>query len=744
MDLLTGDDPTTQEVLLAKAMQHRTSMVITGAFNIVTAVLVIASILWNAYSTKGGALDLRFVYLGSRRLDIANICGRPPLYRRAVHSTQIFPFFTSIAVIIQGVVFVTVQSNALSSFSVAGCRVTAELVWPGKEIALRYDMVRGADIPQAVWLFSFTVLAFGLETAIRSLRRNTLCARGTLETSLTVVFISLLTLILWLSSFLLPSDDKCVGALVWWTENYALIAMVLIPIIIIINSVTSTIIVVQLLRTSKVDKKERIMASRVVYTLYLSIIILVSRIHVPMAYGASSSTKSCQALLLPYYVEVFTNGTSDTFKYSAVDTTSDIADIALNLPGILNAVLHIMLVNNCERILIGSRMDIPEKMGEVQLLEPTQFDEETTIPVSTPLGPSGQSDLALIGADNGRSPSRPNTTRTRYIKPQSLLPRPSFFAELPTSPQLQMKTHSRYSIFPTRASQRPVSWSTIPTRSDHESVQLPPPLFASQYQRNNSDGSSATVQIGFRLSESGDEEINPPNSLISPRQDMLDSPTVLRRTVRSISDYGDESPELPPTTPDLNPTRSHRSMHRPSLTTLPSKWEAQRQQMMTKSLPQIPPVLSPGIPPTPRQNQNILPPVSTLPPETPPTPRMNQSSFPPVAPLPSPGIPPTPRLNQSPLPPIPPLPMAEVSSSPRFTVMSTGLPGNPRPLTMMSVGLPPTPRLSIPRLPTPRIVDRPPMPTEVANWSPMTRDNWNLSMPSEVANWSPVTRQNWI
>jgi hypothetical protein len=75
-NVFTGNDPllgsvpssnSTQEVidnvLLAKAMQHRISTVITGSFNIVTAILVIASIMWNAHSGKGGALDLRYACL---------------------------------------------------------------------------------------------------------------------------------------------------------------------------------------------------------------------------------------------------------------------------------------------------------------------------------------------------------------------------------------------------------------------------------------------------------------------------------------------------------------------------------------------------------------------------------------------------------------------------------------------------------------------------------------------------------
>lgn len=401
-------------------------------------------------------------------------------------------------------------------------------------------------------------------------------------------------------------------------------------------------------------------------------------------------------MLLPYYIQVFTNP-------ETADTTSDIADIALNLPGIVNAMLHILLVNNYDRMAIQSRRDTPKKMGEVQLLRSTEYDLEAVTPVSPKLGPSGLSDLALIGADNGRTASRPNTLGTRHTNSQVRLPRSSSFAELPKSPQREMRNQSRYSIFPTRASQRPVSWSTIPTRSDHESVQLPPPLFASRFQRNNSDGSTATVQIGLRLSDTGQEESSLPDPLLIPRQEMWDAPSVLRRGILSMSDASDYGAEPTPATPKLHTSRSYRSINRDSLASLSGEWEEQRQQMMTKSLPPIPPPPSPGIPPMSQLNQAPPP------------------SFPP---LPSPGLPPTPRLNQPPLPPLPPLPRAEISNNPRFTVMSAGLPASPRPLTMMSVGLPPTPRLSIPRLPTPRMNDAPPMPTQAGNWSPMVRDTW--------------------
>lgn len=360
-----------------------------------------------------------------------------------------------------------------------------------------------------------------------------------------------------------------------------------------------------------------------------------------------------------------------------------------------------MLVHNYDRMAIQSRRDIPKETGETQLLEPTEFETETVTPVSPPLGPNGQSDLALIGADNGRVPTRPSTLRTRYTESHVPLPMQLSFAELPTSPQPEMRNQSRYSIFPTGASQRPISWSTVPTRSDRESVQLPPPLFASRYTRNDSDGSSATVQIGLRLSGTGQEESSPPGTLYSPGQDTWDSPTILRRNIPSMSEYSEESPESPPTTPRLHASGSYRSVNGNSFATLSGQWEEQRQMMMTKSLPPVPQLPSPVLPPTPK---------------------INQSPLPPIPPLLQPGIPPMPRLYQPPLRPPPWI--AELPSNPRFTVTSKGLPASPRPLTMMSVGLPPTPRVSIPPLASPRIVDHSPMPTAAADWSPMTRNHW--------------------
>ena len=131
----------------------------------------------------------------------------------------------------------------------------------------------------AIWLFHITIMVFGIETAIRSLWRKPFRPRGTWGVYLAIVFIIVVTTMLWLSSFLIPTSDTCIGDLVWWTQHYAFITVVLAPVIILINTVSSATVVAQLLRSTQVAMNERIMATRYVFTSGLSTFILVSPIN---------------------------------------------------------------------------------------------------------------------------------------------------------------------------------------------------------------------------------------------------------------------------------------------------------------------------------------------------------------------------------------------------------------------------------------------------------------------------------
>ena len=50
---------------------------------------------------------------------------------KCIYPAEIVPFIISIAVIVQGLIFIIVQSSSLHTVIVLGCRDTAFLIWPG-------------------------------------------------------------------------------------------------------------------------------------------------------------------------------------------------------------------------------------------------------------------------------------------------------------------------------------------------------------------------------------------------------------------------------------------------------------------------------------------------------------------------------------------------------------------------------------------------------------------------------------
>ena len=88
--------------------------------------------------------------------------------------------------------------------------------------------------------------------------------------------------LLWIPSLLLPTNDQCTASLVRWTEDYARIGVVLCASIIFTHFVSAWVIITQLLRTIKMDRNERIAATRVVYSLGTNTIILVHSLLRPL------------------------------------------------------------------------------------------------------------------------------------------------------------------------------------------------------------------------------------------------------------------------------------------------------------------------------------------------------------------------------------------------------------------------------------------------------------------------------
>ena len=193
-----------------------------------------------------------------------------------IQPAEVFAFIASVAVLIQGAIFVGVQSSALQTYTVSGCTRTAQIVWPGETVVYRSFISAKLTLFEAVWLFPITVLVFAFETSIRSLWRNRFCPRGTWATPVCLGVIVTIETALWLSAFLQPAKDQCTGSLVVFTSHYASTAIVLAIGVILFLLICGSVITIQLIRTVRMDREQRIMATRVVYTIGMSVVILVS------------------------------------------------------------------------------------------------------------------------------------------------------------------------------------------------------------------------------------------------------------------------------------------------------------------------------------------------------------------------------------------------------------------------------------------------------------------------------------
>lgn len=71
---------------------------------------------------------------------------------------------------------------------------------------------------------------------------------------------------------------KCLDSLIWYTAFWSQVAFAISFVLIILNLAIGAIVTVQLLRTVKLDRDERIAASRVVYYLAASTLIMVSSV----------------------------------------------------------------------------------------------------------------------------------------------------------------------------------------------------------------------------------------------------------------------------------------------------------------------------------------------------------------------------------------------------------------------------------------------------------------------------------
>ncbi|MCJ1419105.1 hypothetical protein MMC32_005458 [Xylographa parallela] len=326
---------------------------------------------------------------------------------------------------------------------------------------------------------------------------------------------------------------------------------------------------------------------------------------------------SDQVFLLPYYIQ--------TVSHQDSHITSHMSDILLNLSGIFNAVLHLFLRTNSERIAIRSANARWSGNRALRIFGPNDLNLAAMI--STPLlsGPEGSPTIQQHGEHDVQTrnmnafwqpglhgiPELPRfstfveSPSTQLADPNPPLPQTPRLASPTKPPSQTSEPKPRYSVFPTHASLRRLSWATISALSDDGVVELPPPLFTQRHRRDVSEESSEMVQIGLRISNATGVRVDSTEDRVVSSDPMhLTTPAPIRdlkgkrKSPLSRRQPSEESLIIPrmylqPRFP-APASRAPEPISRvPSLGSLDKE---KRQRRMMKSLPPIPAISRSRVP----------------------------------------------------------------------------------------------------------------------------------------------------
>ncbi|KAL2126102.1 hypothetical protein VTI74DRAFT_1695 [Chaetomium olivicolor] len=493
------------ELKFSAAKSIRTSTIILASLNIVAAFATAVGILCDSYFRK-------------RRND-RNF----RLWRNGfnfVPEADIYPLVVSLAIFIQSFIFAGAQSTGLNSLFGLGCTWLAHLMLP------------------AVFIAPYTQLVFAAEVAIRALRKEPFGLRRKFNVSICLSIVGMLVLANFLVADFDRSPNFCLSSLFWFVAHYSILCFGLLVAIVCILLICLTTIFVRLYRSINVEVTARVAASRMVY--YLALAVISNSFMIPF-----------------FFVQGFMDGRGQN---SNALTLGMVASVAANVSGLMTGGLYLFLKS---RILttIGPSDKVGEYENRRALYENRSngsddngFDRHLMNPVTGPRSlRSVDSEASLIitekdeealddkvleaaSAKTGRrSPDSLRSNRLVSAVTSVLMPKAPEPARIPSSTPSARHMHKRsYSLFPrsTMASKASLMLLPATTYSPSDAFKLPPSitnLTNMRHRRDSSLVSSATVQIGIRLSSVADIPSLAQNKIITNDNEVhsLDCPNVL-------------------------------------------------------------------------------------------------------------------------------------------------------------------------------------------------------------------------
>ncbi|PHH71816.1 hypothetical protein CDD82_6326 [Ophiocordyceps australis] len=456
----------TNEEMLSAAKSIRTAFIILASCNAAAAAATIFLICWdcrNAAKRRGARLGPRNV--GSM-----------------VGAAETYPLVLSCGILLQAVAFAAIQSKGIDALLILGCTTLSQVMLP------------------ALFIVPLIQLVFGLETTVRALWRPPFPPRPkwVVPVCLTVVVLALISAYI-VTRFKLP-PNFCFAELMWLVQRWSAGCVGLLLGIALALLVACIIIFVQLYRYRRSYEVERVSAFWTACFTVLAVVIL--------------------GIMIPFFWSLYSDDTGMIRRYQMQLSTA--AGITANLTGITTGVLYLVL-----------RSKKPSRIGRIDYYEfdrqksaktkramtPSNFmyTKQMEQPVSPVLLEHLNSSSDRIQGD--RTTMWPSTAARQ--SPETSRSRPAWPAEKLSSPETTSTSPMRkgsvardnYQLFPPVQDKTGTTKPTLAipqVKSEaagdlSDDVLLPPPsIWAARRQRNSSLGSSATVQIGLRVSNIND------------------------------------------------------------------------------------------------------------------------------------------------------------------------------------------------------------------------------------------------
>ncbi|KAH7058917.1 hypothetical protein B0J12DRAFT_737534 [Macrophomina phaseolina] len=251
------------KLVLGQQKTLRSMHIVLGVFSLILASVMVTRILYDSW--RASKLN---VVLRPRKLE----------WLRSIHTAEVFPLALAVGLVLQMTIIIVVQATNLNRFFEHSCRGVVQLLMP------------------TILLVGFVNLIFGIETTMRALKGSV--PRGKWTTTVCMIAIFGCLLVSWIPTVVWVGGNRCFGELIWIPFRYRRVLVPLLSVLVFAFIILASLLALKLRYDPNFDADERVSASRMVCYLIFAIVE--------------------HALITPFFIQAYLGNFDNKFTSSRV------------------------------------------------------------------------------------------------------------------------------------------------------------------------------------------------------------------------------------------------------------------------------------------------------------------------------------------------------------------------------------------------------------------------------------------